>query len=98
MKVAKRADLTSSHYKTKICNYVWRWMLTSLIVVIISQHIHTANHYVIQVKLIIYQLYFNEKETHQSFPSIILRLKLRSKFKFYAEIRVGGLTWHTIKS
>lgn len=35
LKVAKRAVLESSHHKKKVCNYVWRWSLTRLVVVII---------------------------------------------------------------
>ena len=38
--------------KKKFCDYVWRWMLTRLIVVIILQYMQMLNHYVVQLKLI----------------------------------------------
>ena len=47
----KFAKSRSSHAK-KMLNYVWRWMLTTLIVVIILQYIHISNHYVVYLKLI----------------------------------------------
>lgn len=37
LKVTKRMDLKSSHHETKNCNYMRRWILTKLIMVIILQ-------------------------------------------------------------
>ena len=36
MKVAKRINLKISYQKKKICNYVWLWILSRLIMVAIS--------------------------------------------------------------
>lgn len=44
--------------------YVWCWILTTLTVEIISQYIHTLDHYVIHLKLInnvVCQLYLNKE-------------------------------------
>ena len=38
--------------REKLCNSIWGWMLTGLIVVIISTYIQTLNHYVVPLKLI----------------------------------------------
>lgn len=37
-----------------LCNSMWWWMLTKLIVVLFSQSIHISNHYVVHIKRIQY--------------------------------------------
>ena len=63
-----RVNLKSSLLKKKkTCNYVQGWVLTRLIMVIISQYIQISNHYVVYLKLICYM-------------SIISQLKLINNY------------------
>lgn len=60
MKITKSTDPKRSHHKKKhFCNYVWRWKLSKLIVVIISQYIQISSHYVVPLKLIYMQGYMS---------------------------------------
>lgn len=45
LKVAKRANLKIFHDKRNTWNYVWRWIIDSVVTVV--QYIQMLNHYVI---------------------------------------------------
>lgn len=53
--VTKRVDLKNSHYTQKnSCNYIWRWMLITFIVLIIARYPRVSNHYAVHLKVICY--------------------------------------------
>ena len=53
----------SQNFLRKFCNYVWWWMFTRLLVMIITQNIQISNCYIIHLKFMLYVNYISIVKT-----------------------------------